>query len=200
MCVYSLCAALQWTVIHIVDCCLAHTWPVFTVTKHKLVRTHRKKKTEKKMDTKFQHSVKVPTQYKKAAKVLKNSMEQRASLKTLIFSEKHAVNSPISIYHPHRHRSLAHTNTQTHAICMVYVYFPLWFVPRIDRVNQNKRHCQKLRRCRYLPTTHICVSDKQTAPGKRGGGESELIRQILVVCSFDMPLQFPTFLYFHMFL
>lgn len=46
------------------------------------------------MESKFHHSVKVPTQYKKAAKVLRNSMEQRGtSLKTLIFSEKHAVNS-----------------------------------------------------------------------------------------------------------
>lgn len=44
------------------------------------------------METKFNHSIKVPNQYKKAAKVLKNSLEKGASVKEQIFSEKHAVN------------------------------------------------------------------------------------------------------------
>lgn len=44
------------------------------------------------METKFNHSIKVPNQYKKAAKVLKNSLERGASVKEQIFSEKHAVN------------------------------------------------------------------------------------------------------------
>lgn len=43
------------------------------------------------METKFNHSVKVPIQYKKAAKILKNSMESGESLKGQIFAEKHAV-------------------------------------------------------------------------------------------------------------
>lgn len=70
------------------------------------------------MESKFQHSVKVPTQYKKAAKVLKNAMEQRgASLKTLIFSEKHAVNS-VS-------RTLTHAivNTLWCYFCFTIVHF-----------------------------------------------------------------------------
>lgn len=44
------------------------------------------------METKFKHSIKVPMQYKKAAKVLKNSLEKGASVKEQIFTEKHAVN------------------------------------------------------------------------------------------------------------
>lgn len=44
------------------------------------------------METQFKHSIKVPNQYKKAAKLLKNSMERGASVKGQIFSEKHAVN------------------------------------------------------------------------------------------------------------
>lgn len=44
------------------------------------------------METKFNHSIKVPNQYKKAAKVLKNSLEKGASVKEQIFTEKHAVN------------------------------------------------------------------------------------------------------------
>lgn len=44
-----------------------------------------------KMDKQFKHSIKVPSQYKKAAKVLKNSMESGASVKGQIFAEKHAV-------------------------------------------------------------------------------------------------------------
>lgn len=44
------------------------------------------------METEFKHSIKVPVQYKKAAKVLKNSMESGASIKGQIFAEKHAVN------------------------------------------------------------------------------------------------------------
>lgn len=44
------------------------------------------------METQFKHSIKVPNQYKKAAKVLKNSMVGGASVKGQIFSEKHAVN------------------------------------------------------------------------------------------------------------
>lgn len=43
-------------------------------------------------ETQFKHSIKVPIQYKKAAKVLKNSMESNASIKGQIFAEKHAVN------------------------------------------------------------------------------------------------------------
>lgn len=40
--------------------------------------------------TSFKHSVKVPNQYKKAAKLLENSMVAGKSLKGLIFEEKHA--------------------------------------------------------------------------------------------------------------
>lgn len=43
------------------------------------------------MNDTFHHSIKVPTQYKKAAKILKSSIEQGASLKGEIFTEKHAV-------------------------------------------------------------------------------------------------------------
>lgn len=44
------------------------------------------------METKFKHSIKVPMQYRKAAKVLKNSLEKGDSVKEQIFTEKHAVN------------------------------------------------------------------------------------------------------------
>lgn len=47
-------------------------------------------------ETQFKHSIKVPVQYKKAAKVLKNSMESKASIKGQIFAEKHAVNITFS--------------------------------------------------------------------------------------------------------
>lgn len=43
------------------------------------------------METKFTHSVKVPNQFRKAAKLLKSSMVEHKSLKTQIFNEKHAV-------------------------------------------------------------------------------------------------------------
>lgn len=46
-------------------------------------------------ETQFKHSIKVPMQYKKAAKVLKNSMETNASVKGQIFAEKHAVNTTL---------------------------------------------------------------------------------------------------------
>lgn len=39
----------------------------------------------------FVHSVKVPNQYRKAAKTLQNAMENDASIKHQIFNEKHAV-------------------------------------------------------------------------------------------------------------
>ncbi|XP_017848770.1 probable 28S rRNA (cytosine-C(5))-methyltransferase [Drosophila busckii] len=38
----------------------------------------------------FKHSVKVPTQYKVTAKILKSAIENQKSIKTLIFEEKHA--------------------------------------------------------------------------------------------------------------
>ncbi|XP_013097732.1 28S rRNA (cytosine-C(5))-methyltransferase [Stomoxys calcitrans] len=38
----------------------------------------------------FNHSVKVPTQYKRVAAVLKTALERKKSLKTLIYEEKHA--------------------------------------------------------------------------------------------------------------
>lgn len=47
--------------------------------------------------TEFKHSIKVPVQYKKAAKVLKNSMESNASIKGQIFAEKHAVKHKFSM-------------------------------------------------------------------------------------------------------
>lgn len=43
------------------------------------------------MEEGYKHSIKVPNQYKKAAKVLKNTMESGASIKGQIFAEKHAV-------------------------------------------------------------------------------------------------------------
>lgn len=49
-------------------------------------------------DSQFKHSIKVPMQYKKAAKVLKNSMEGGASIKGQIFAEKHAVSSIIFMH------------------------------------------------------------------------------------------------------
>ena len=40
----------------------------------------------------FNHSVKVPTQYKRVAAILKTALENRQkSLKSLIYEEKHAV-------------------------------------------------------------------------------------------------------------
>lgn len=40
----------------------------------------------------FNHSIKVPTQYKRVAAILKIALESRQkSLKTLIYEEKHAV-------------------------------------------------------------------------------------------------------------
>ncbi|XP_053947483.1 28S rRNA (cytosine-C(5))-methyltransferase isoform X2 [Anastrepha ludens] len=39
---------------------------------------------------KFKHSIKVPTQYKRVAAVLKTALERKKSLKSLIFEEKHA--------------------------------------------------------------------------------------------------------------
>lgn len=41
--------------------------------------------------SKFNHSVKVPTQYKVTAKILKTAIEKQKSIKSLIFEEKHAV-------------------------------------------------------------------------------------------------------------
>lgn len=41
--------------------------------------------------TYFYHSVKVPTQYRVAARLLKKCFEEGGSLKGLIFQEKHAV-------------------------------------------------------------------------------------------------------------
>ncbi|XP_034112835.1 28S rRNA (cytosine-C(5))-methyltransferase [Drosophila albomicans] len=40
--------------------------------------------------SKFNHSVKVPTQYKVAAKILRTALEKQKSIKSLIFEEKHA--------------------------------------------------------------------------------------------------------------
>lgn len=48
-------------------------------------------------ESKFNHSIKVPNQYRKAAKLLKQTFEQGASLKGLIFEEKHAVWINISL-------------------------------------------------------------------------------------------------------
>lgn len=42
-------------------------------------------------ENKFKHSIKVPTQYKRVAAVLKAALERKKSLKSLIFEEKHAV-------------------------------------------------------------------------------------------------------------
>ncbi|XP_014088169.1 28S rRNA (cytosine-C(5))-methyltransferase [Bactrocera oleae] len=41
-------------------------------------------------ENKFKHSIKVPTQYKRVAAVLKAALERKKSLKSLIFEEKHA--------------------------------------------------------------------------------------------------------------
>lgn len=41
--------------------------------------------------TQYNHSVKVPSQYRAAARLLKKTFEEGASLKGLIFQEKHAV-------------------------------------------------------------------------------------------------------------
>ena len=43
----------------------------------------------------FKHSVKIPTQYKKAAKFLKNTYEQGTSPKSQIFEDSHLVNNNI---------------------------------------------------------------------------------------------------------
>ncbi|KAH8417243.1 hypothetical protein KR222_007042 [Zaprionus bogoriensis] len=40
--------------------------------------------------SKFNHSIKVPTQYKATAKILKAALEKQKSIKSLIFEEKHA--------------------------------------------------------------------------------------------------------------
>lgn len=39
----------------------------------------------------YHHSIKVPTQYRVAARLLKKTFEEGGSLKGLIFQEKHAV-------------------------------------------------------------------------------------------------------------
>lgn len=41
----------------------------------------------------FTHSVKVPTQYKNAAKILRKAVQDGASLKSLIYEETHAVST-----------------------------------------------------------------------------------------------------------
>lgn len=43
------------------------------------------------MSSGFQHSVKVPTQYRNLAKILKNALEGKKSLRSLIFEDKHVV-------------------------------------------------------------------------------------------------------------
>lgn len=43
------------------------------------------------METQYNHSIKVPSQYRAAARLLKKTFEEGASLKGLIFQEKHAV-------------------------------------------------------------------------------------------------------------
>lgn len=43
----------------------------------------------------FTHSIKVPTQYKATAKILKAAIEKQKSIKSLIFEEKHAVSNVI---------------------------------------------------------------------------------------------------------
>lgn len=43
------------------------------------------------METRFVHSIKVPNQYKKAAKLLKQTFETGQSVKGQIFEQKHAV-------------------------------------------------------------------------------------------------------------
>lgn len=46
------------------------------------------------METKFKHSIKVPNQLRKAAKVVRKTFEEGASIKGLIFEEKHVVSVP----------------------------------------------------------------------------------------------------------
>ncbi|XP_055383609.1 28S rRNA (cytosine-C(5))-methyltransferase [Condylostylus longicornis] len=46
--------------------------------------------TRKKNKPGFVHSIKVPTQYKRAALIFKNAIEKKKSLKSLIYEEKHA--------------------------------------------------------------------------------------------------------------
>lgn len=43
------------------------------------------------METKFNHSIKVPNQLRKAARFVKKAFEEGASVKGQIFEEKHAV-------------------------------------------------------------------------------------------------------------
>ncbi|KAH8337403.1 hypothetical protein KR059_009086 [Drosophila kikkawai] len=52
--------------------------------------------------SKFNHSVKVPTQYKATAKILKTALDKQKSIKSLIFEEKHAVSpgSERAVEHP----------------------------------------------------------------------------------------------------
>lgn len=47
--------------------------------------------------TKFNHSIKVPIQYRTAARLLRVNFEKGASLKSLIFQEKHAVSISKSV-------------------------------------------------------------------------------------------------------
>lgn len=39
----------------------------------------------------FNHSVKVPTQYKKAAAIFKKAITEKKSVKSLVYEERHAV-------------------------------------------------------------------------------------------------------------
>lgn len=77
---------------HYRSCCRAHMarWKQFRY--FCFVKLVEKYVENRKMETQFKHSIKVPNQYKKAAKVLKNSMQSGASVKGQIFAEKHAVN------------------------------------------------------------------------------------------------------------
>lgn len=55
------------------------------------LRLSRARKKQTKMSTEKIHSIKVPTQYKRVAAVLKTALESKKSLKTLMYNEKHAV-------------------------------------------------------------------------------------------------------------
>lgn len=48
--------------------------------------------------SKIPHSVKVPTQYRATAKILKTALEKQKSIKSLIFEEKHAVSQQTTIF------------------------------------------------------------------------------------------------------
>lgn len=48
------------------------------------------------MEEKFIHSIKVPIQYKKAAKLLKQTLECGKSVKGQIFEQKHVVHIPFN--------------------------------------------------------------------------------------------------------